>query len=137
MKKLFALMAALIGLGLGFTGCSDDTGGGEMWYVIETGYTTQAKCQEVKAELEKDGITQVDVYNLKNKLGNANLEKIGIRESGLKAGFMEMGATEEQAKTDIAKLKKNGNWISFIKQSDGSIMWVYADKAGTGKQPIY
>ena len=132
MKKLFVLMAAIIGLGLGFTSCSDGSSSDSDstgTYILESGQIPESVV--ASATEWRQNIGQYGSYSDKKELrdylykNTTEYKKTSVTETQLRQLLSELTPDASAIDQQMAELKRTTNDVQII-----GTVWFYAEKPG-------
>ena len=132
MKKLFVLMAAIIGLGLGFTSCSDGSSSDSDstgTYILESGQIPESVV--ASATEWRQNIGQYASYSDKKELrdylykNRTEYKKTSVTETQLRQLLSELTPDASAIDQQMAELKRTTNDVLIIET-----FWFYAEKPG-------
>lgn len=129
MKK-FILMVAIIGLGLGFTSCSDGSSSDSDstgTYILESGQIPQTLVET--AMEQRQNLGQFPSYSEKKELRNylyqnkTAYEKTTVSETQLRQLLSELNPSVSAINAQMAELKRTTNDVQIIETT-----WFYAEQ---------
>lgn len=130
MKKLFVLMAAIIGLGLGFTSCSDGSSSDSDstgTYILESGLIPESVV--ASATEWRQNIGQYGSYSDKKELrdylykNKTEYKKTSVTETQLRQLLSELTPDASAIDQQMAELKRTTNDVQII-----GTVWFYAEQ---------
>ena len=130
MKKLFVLMAAIIGLGLGFTSCSDGSSSDSDstgTYILESGQIPESVV--ASATEWRQNIGQYCSYSDKKELrdylykNKTEYKKASVTETQLRQMLSELTPSASAIDQQMAELKRTTNDVQII-----GTVWFYAEQ---------